>query len=448
MANWQTIETTKYTGSTGGYDQGLKSTLQYDAESITPTSMTVRFSTTVSNKMNDGYWILWDPGTANEQLFKAKPPKESPTTSHSITLTKAYDDETYSIPKYWICHCGSVTPHGVGEVGYKNHLINYKQSNEQTVYSYFTSSRQYFKTEKAAHNYNVSEVSNAVASAGSSPTATLTDKGNNTCVVSGSLGKNGTNNKISSATLYYTTDNSDPSDSSTRRSVSLSAVSGGSYSTTIPVTKACTAKVYVKCKFEHNTTSTSNSKAVLYYAAPGAPGIPVISYNKSRLTNKENWKVTWSIATAGNANSPIKGYRFRIYKKAAGATKFTTIPIYSTSGALLSDDMGTASGVIDHRYYYDVAAISMTIAPLKHGIVPGDIIKIGLYAYTKNGAGEQLFTSAQTFSTEHLVQNAGIVNLKVNNSWVEGQVYVKANGVWEEADTVNIKVNGAWEESQ
>lgn len=284
---------------------------------------------------------------------------------------------------------------------------------------------------------------------GTAPTLTMKDAGDNRVLVSGNLGKEGSNNDISSATLFYTTDGSDPADKdSARTSLSLTASTGASYSKYISITQACTVKAYVACKFEHNNTSATGSLKAKYYADPSSPGEIAVSYSKSRFTIKEPWKISWAIATAGNADSPIKGYRFRIYKKAAGASKFTTIPVYDTSGKLLSADMGTDSNVIDHRYYYDVAAVSMTIDPTKHNVAPGDTIKIGLYAYTKNGVGTQLFNDTQKFSKELLIQNAGIMHVNVNNVWKESQVYVKVNGAWQEAESVSTKVNNTWYESE
>ena len=277
----------------------------------------------------------------------------------------------------------------------------------------------------------------------------FSDQGNNTCLVSGKLGKSGSNNVLGNATLYYTTNGLPPDDSKDwTEALSLGKTSEGSFSKTIPIPAGCT-KIYVivYCEFTYNKTSTGN-KSINIYAIPGSPGTPKISYTKKRLTIKENWKVTWAIAQAGNSISPIQGYRFRIYKKPAGGTKFTTIKLYDTSGKLISSDMGTASNVIDHRYYCDMASVSMTIDPSKHDIVPGDTIKIGLYAYTRDGGGDKLFSEGQQFSADYVVRNAGIVNVKVNGSWEEGQVWTKVNGVWKEAETVNAKVSSTWKESQ
>lgn len=449
MANWRDITTTKYTAATGGWEQGLRVTLQYDADSVTPTSMTIRFSTTVTTKYADGYYILWAPNTANEELFLAKPHGGNPTTSHSITLTKAYSASTYPIPKYWICHCGAVTPHGIGLVGVNNHLISYQTAYEQTFYNYFTNSRSGFKTEVAAFAYTVSSISNAVATDGTAPSMSIADQGNNTCIISGVLGSNGASNGIRYATLYYTTNGEWPDDGkSWTTSVPLAATSGGGYSKRIDIPSNCSVvKAIVYCTFTYNKTSTGNrSASVKYYAAPGAPGKPALtadSFKNNRLTIKQNWTYSWTAAKQANNNSPVKGYRIRLFKNGVN------IPIKDSSGKQLST--GTAS---DPVYDRESTSNSITINPALHGFVAGDRAMLGIHSYARNGVGSQLFNGGgggwetRVDSVGSTIENAGIVNVKVDGSWVEGQVWIKANNEWHEAETVNAKVNGVWEESQ
>lgn len=281
---------------------------------------------------------------------------------------------------------------------------------------------------------------------GTAPTLVVTDAKNNTATLAGSLGKDGTNNAIKSATLYYTTDGSDPSSSSTRKSFSLTAASGASYSKSVSVTKACTVKAYIVCKFEHSTSNKSASASVVYYANPSAPGVPVISYTKSRLTIKENWTYTWTAASAGNSNSPVKGYRVRVIKNGAAMTGL----VYSASGTTNIISKGTNT-----NNYIDCANTNCTVKfdPAALGFKPGDTVKLGIYSYTVNGLGAQLFNGGgqsddQVVSAVSTVQNAGVVHTKVNSTWKEGQVYVKVNNAWLEAETVSTKVNGTWYESE
>ena len=105
--------------------------------------------------------------------------------------------------------------------------------------------------------------------------------------------------------------------------------------------------------------------------------------------------------------------------------------------------------------YLDRESTSCTVTfdPIDFGFAPGDTVQLGIYSYTKNGAGTQLFngngaSSAEVRSDISTVQNAGIVRIKVGGSWKEGQVYVKVSGEWKEAQSVSTKVNGTWKESQ
>jgi hypothetical protein len=287
---------------------------------------------------------------------------------------------------------------------------------------------------------------------GGSPTVSVKDNRNNKVTISGALGKNGTNNTIKSATLYYTTDGSDPSKSSTRVTTALAAVSSGSYSNDVSITKDCTVRAYVECKFTYNTTSASgqlpNGTTARYYKAPNKPGTPILTYKKSRLTVKEPWTFTWTAATKGNNNSPVAGYYIMLLRKAKGESSFKYV-------CRLTNNDNNYLGIkkenqTDTNYYLRRESTSCKAIikdPAAFGFNPGDEVKLRIMAYAWNGA-KKVLPSEAVDSANYLVQNAGIVRVKVSGSWKEGQVYVKVNGIWKEAETVNTKVNGIWKESR
>jgi hypothetical protein len=95
---------------------------------------------------------------------------------------------------------------------------------------------------------------------------------------------------------------------------------------------------------------------------------------------------------------------------------------------------------------------TVILDPVEFGFKAGDTVKLGIYAYTRYGetnTGAQLFDSAATekVSSVYAINNAGIIHVKPAGSWVEGQVYVKVNNEWREAESVYTKVSGAWKES-
>jgi hypothetical protein len=87
---------------------------------------------------------------------------------------------------------------------------------------------------------------------------------------------------------------------------------------------------------------------------------------------------------------------------------------------------------------------------MAHGFLPGDQVKLIVYAYTQYGSsntGAKLFGAAGN-SIVNVVQNAGVIWVKVGNSWIEGQVHVKVNNQWIEADVVQTKVGNTWVEAE
>ena len=274
---------------------------------------------------------------------------------------------------------------------------------------------------------------------GTAPTLTITDNGNNTCTISGSLGSDGTNNGITGSTLYYTTNGLQPNGGSSYTTAINVLSPTRTYSRTFNIPETCsTIWAVTYCSFSYNSTNTGHqNKSVKYYKAPGDPGKPVISYTKSRLTIKEPWTISWDAAQAGNSNSPVAGYRIRLYKNGL------PIDIKNSSGTVVSATVGADK-------YYDMSGTSYVINPIDHGILPGDNISIALFAYAINGAGTRLWSGNgenAVISDVYTIQNAGVMRPLVNNKYVEGVVWAcipdsttDSKIKWVEADIVKTAI--------
>lgn len=294
---------------------------------------------------------------------------------------------------------------------------------------------------------------NSYTSGGKATGLAIVDNGNNTFTVSGKLGKAGTNNKLKSAYLYYTMSKAgegvNPTTDKYTGKVDLGATSEGSFTKTITNNiVSCDTRAMVVCTYEHNTATTSVvTKTVKYYVIPKAPGKAVLqSFTRSRPTVKENWTYKWTAATAGNTDSPIKGYRIRIYKNGS--------PLKGLTCSTSNNTIGINSAGTDIWVNRESTSTTLTFNPKTLGFKTKDKIKVGLYAYTRNGEAEpaQMFNNggasdAQVFSDETTVQSAGTVRVKVGGSWREGQVWVKVGGSWREAESVYSKAGGSWRES-
>jgi hypothetical protein len=438
---WKDIKTTNYTGTSGS---NIVVKLQYDDAKDTPTSRVIRF--TGNGKNNDsyegnGYYVLWDPGsTSNEKLLKVKAPGSNWSTagSVSITITKAYNAQNFSIPIYWICNTGSVTP------DLTKRTIKYDDFNG-SIYDCFKNGgkRQSYRTTQASFTTAGKKATDVGIG-----TTTITDNYNNTFTITASKGTNGDYNTAGGPiNLKYTY--SLPSVLSDPTKYGNSTYKSGT-----PVALAISGTADTRTVYAISTTTADHggskhaytSAKIKQYIAPSDPGTPVLSYTKSRLTIKEKWTFTWTAADAANTTSPIKGYRIRLYKNGE------TIAIIDSSGKCLSKLR--VPGSKDYIYDRDSTSTTITIDPIAHGFVPGDTVKLSIFAYTKDGlkndGSKLLFSgggSTAVCSAESTVQNAGVILVKHNNNWVEGQVLVKHNNTWVEAEAVLVKHNGSWKES-
>jgi hypothetical protein len=283
----------------------------------------------------------------------------------------------------------------------------------------------------------------------------IVDNFNNSCTITARSGvAQSENNPVKSAllTYSYTTKNG------TNTIVENLATTGEEYSVTVNFndfidsdsdgtldnTRKVTATVQTVGQYNTPESKTA-SKNIVQIVGPSYPGEPSVTFKKTRPTVKENWKFEWESADPANNESPIKGYRIRLYKN--GIKKY----IKHSSGKDLSVLVPNSSDPNNIQYDREGTENSITIYPDKQEFKPGDVIKLSVSAYTRygdNNDGAQVFKTSEQFSAEYTVRNAGIVRLKTDEGWKEGQVYVKLDHGWVEAETVYVKTDDGWEESE
>jgi hypothetical protein len=439
---WVDIKTTDYNGAYD--DEGVVIKLQYNDSESTPEKLVLRFyaTSTSSNGMN--YYVLWKPskGGSGEKLRRIKAANAKATTNTTtITLTKSYTAKSFAIPEYWLLHTGAMTPWQNESDNNRWYITYYNASTGSNqkipLWKFFENetdwwenSRRNFKTVVSSFSYSATTGNGLLATAVTATAPTITDNGNNTYTITAAKGKAGTNNAVKSSTLYYKLEgNASYTTNTTFSGISNLAITAAA--------SAASQKAYAYTKVDgtyNDVTTSTTSLAIKNYQAPSKPGTPVISYSKNRLTIKENWKYSWSAATATNSSSPIKGYRLYLYKNGS------FIPITDSTGAVLSSQSSSS-------YYYDKNITSITIYPDKCGFAAGDKVKFAVRAYTTNGKGAQVF-SDPVYSVESVVQNAGVVHVRNGGAWAEGQVKVRVNGQWVEAQSVKVYSNGQWVEAK
>ena len=269
-----------------------------------------------------------------------------------------------------------------------------------------------------------------------SPTVTITDNYNNTFTITAVKGANGTNNPVvglDTLTWGYNTNYSNSYYSGVTKNLTIS----GTGSTRTVYARARNTSTYGSAKV------TATSKAIKQYKGPNQVSGYKLTYTKSRLTMKEDWKISWETPSKNNS-CPIKGYRIRLQRK-RGTNDWVNLPIFGSTGTLLGNGV-----------YYDRGNIQTSLhiytQYYTNLISPGDKIRFSVNGYTKYGEnydGNQLFSSSETYSDEYTVENAGIVHVKTSDgAWVEGQVNVYVDNKWVEAESIKVLTNsGVWAEA-
>lgn len=434
---WKNISTSTYKGlfecsaAAAVASGNVWVALQYDDESISPTSVKLRWvlSSEDNNNYFDKFYLLIGQ-SASGTLIKIKDVYTKsnksawPYYSASFTLTKAYNASGFIIPKYYIINNG---------------YDAYKITNASTAYTAATTpgSQDGRKSWTAAIDSKTISIvaSTTVAGVVGTGTISIKDNYNNTFTITGTKGAAGANNPSTGPTISWGYSTSYGSTGAvTNKALTIA--------TPANATRTVYAKSVTGAKYGSDTVATT-SLAIRQYVAPSSPGVPVLSYKKSRLTIKEPWTFLWTPASATNTSSPIKGYRIRLYKNGSLVKGLT-------AGSGSSITLSGTNEWLDR----ESSSCAITLDPVAFGFKAGDTIQLGIFAYTRNGSsntGTQIFSgsgSTQIMSATYTVQNAGVVHSKVGGAWKEGQVYIKVAGIWKEAESVNIKAGGVWKESQ
>lgn len=140
------------------------------------------------------------------------------------------------------------------------------------------------------------------------------------------------------------------------------------------------------------------------FTDPGAPSNLKIAYNKNEPIPTAAYTFSWNAGTAGS--KPIAGYRFRLYK--------------NNTEILMEDTESTAT--------------SKTINGADYNFAVGDVIKFGLYSYSKDWAGNVHFNGGGAGSAQVVSGTITIVSDKY--------IYVSVNGGTFDKKKMYVSVNG------
>lgn len=140
------------------------------------------------------------------------------------------------------------------------------------------------------------------------------------------------------------------------------------------------------------------------FTDPGAPSNLKIAYNKNEPIPTAAYIFSWDAGSAGS--KPIAGYRFRLYKN---------------NTEILTEDTESTD-------------TSKTINGADYNFAVGDVIRFGLYSYSKDWDGNKHFNGGGVDSAQVVSGTITIVSDKY--------IYVSVNGGTFDKKKMYISVNG------
>ena len=174
----------------------------------------------------------------------------------------------------------------------------------------------------------------------------------------------------------------------------------------------------------------TGSASVKYYHKPSSRPTPVISFDTKKPTLKSNFTISWGSGSQyGTADyNAIKGYRIRLAK----GSDFM--------------QLGTSNEYIERT---SAGSISFNILDKNFNIAVGDSINATLHIWSENGKGDRLWydQSSPAVSNYVTIVNMGVVWLRINDTWVEGQVWSRDGSTWDECTGLFARDSSTWKES-
>lgn len=235
--------------------------------------------------------------------------------------------------------------------------------------------------------------------------------GENRFVLSGQVGADGNNNKSDGCKVYYTSDGTTPSEDNGTL-ISITGKAGTEWSSIIDITedKIIKAIAYTTAPFGGEERE-AEPRQVYYYSPPYAPEDLKITPDKSKPIPKATYTFSWEKSKDGY-NNKVDKYCVKIQ----------------------SNDK-----IINIETNDDYVEYSGKELLLKKG----QTLSFEVYAQ-----GESNYNNiSETSKASIKIVSAGIVKLKINGTWAEGQVWIKKDGGWKEASEVYIKSQGKWNSS-
>ena len=255
----------------------------------------------------------------------------------------------------------------------------------------------------------------ATAASGSTVNISFTS-GDSVFTLSGKVGKGGTNNAATGCVVYYTTDGTMPS-TENGTNFTISGTQDTTWQKKISFNSDCAVKAVAYTIAPYgNVAGSVATKHISYYSAPSIPTNLNITYTK-KPTTKAAYTLSWDASTNGYNNE---------VDKYVGQLLINNVKEYD-----FVCDSQTRSRTFDFRV-------------LSFKLKKGDVLQFKLYAQGKSSYNNISSTAQSPTVT---VVNAGIIKIKINNSWEEAQVWIKNEGTWTEATEVFVKYNNKWNSS-
>ena len=326
---------------------------------------------------------------------------------NGVAIESATKDYVVPNDNSWSQLCSGAKTYGLSALQSTTYTIGFNSQTKTTGVTGFN----------VALTTSGANIVSAYASAASGSTVNISfTSGKSVFTLFGAVGKGGTNNAAQGCVVYYTTNGTTPS-TTNGTSFTISGAQDTTWQKDISFNSDCTVKAVAYTIAPYgNVAGSVATQQIYYYSAPSKPTNLNITYAK-KPTTKTTYTLSWNASNNGYNN---------VVDKYVGQVFVNNIKRL---------DFVCDSQTLSTTYNFHNLSVKLN---------KGDVLQFKLYAQGKS-AYNNISQTAQ--SPKVTVVSAGVIKIKINGNWTEGQVWIKNGGIWKEATEVFIKNNGKWNSS-
>lgn len=193
-----------------------------------------------------------------------------------------------------------------------------------------------------------------------------------------------------------------------------------------------------------STSTTETSSATIYHYAPPDmvdEGAIEITSESGKLTPTKQWTLSWPATNGKYPHCPLLGYIVMLVDNSQGPIK----PLYFTDESS-KDIEEFKNGPPGYRVPPSVTSVTLDTSSCS--IYRNKTYQLNVYTIYTSRSGMEDVNNYNEYgvSSRYTVVGDSVANVRLTSGWAEGEVYIRLDNDWKQADSLHLHTESGWVE--